>query len=74
MVAAAYDWSGFYIGANGGWGTSRKCWDSVAPTMLVGPEVAMTQTAARPVVRSVIAAERRMGVWGGSGSHLLGRP
>jgi outer membrane immunogenic protein len=22
-----YDWSGFYIGANGGWGTSRKCWD-----------------------------------------------
>src|SRR5437667_1521151 len=28
MVAAAYDWSGFYIGANGGWGTSRKCWDA----------------------------------------------
>jgi outer membrane immunogenic protein len=29
MVAAIYDWSGFYIGANGGWGTSRKCFDSV---------------------------------------------
>jgi outer membrane immunogenic protein len=28
MVAAMYDWSGFYIGANGGWGSSRKCWDS----------------------------------------------
>jgi outer membrane immunogenic protein len=27
MVAAYYDWSGFYIGANGGWGSSRKCWD-----------------------------------------------
>src|SRR5258705_12043765 len=27
MVAAIYDWSGFYIGANGGWGTSRKCWE-----------------------------------------------
>jgi len=27
-VAAVYDWSGFYIGANGGWGTSRKCWDT----------------------------------------------
>jgi outer membrane immunogenic protein len=27
MIAAIYDWSGFYIGANGGWGTSRKCWD-----------------------------------------------
>ena len=29
MVAAIYDWSGFYIGANGGWGSSRKCWDLV---------------------------------------------
>jgi outer membrane immunogenic protein len=27
MVAALYNWSGFYIGANGGWGTSDKCWD-----------------------------------------------
>src|SRR3982074_3485134 len=26
MVAAIYDWSGFYIGANGGWGSSHKCW------------------------------------------------
>ena len=22
MIAAVYDWSGFYIGANGGWGSS----------------------------------------------------
>ncbi|MET0677280.1 MAG: outer membrane beta-barrel protein [Bradyrhizobium sp.] len=29
MVAAAYDWSGFYIGANGGWGSSRTCWDAL---------------------------------------------
>jgi outer membrane immunogenic protein len=28
MIAALYDWSGFYIGANGGWGTSHKCWDN----------------------------------------------
>jgi outer membrane immunogenic protein len=28
-VALVYDWSGFYVGANGGWGSSRKCWDSV---------------------------------------------
>ena len=27
IIVAAYDWSGFYIGANGGWGTSRKSWD-----------------------------------------------
>lgn len=38
MVAAIYDWSGFYIGANGGWGSSRNSWDSVAPAALVGPE------------------------------------
>jgi len=31
MIAAVYDWSGFYIGANGGWGSSRKCWDAVGP-------------------------------------------
>jgi len=31
MIAAVYDWSGFYIGANGGWGSSRKCWDFVDP-------------------------------------------
>ncbi|MCK1394928.1 outer membrane beta-barrel protein [Bradyrhizobium sp. 1] len=36
-VAAVYDWSGFYIGANGGWGSSRNSWDSTAP-FLVGPE------------------------------------
>ena len=27
MVAAVYDWSGFYVGANGGWGSSHKCYD-----------------------------------------------
>jgi outer membrane immunogenic protein len=27
MVAAIYDWSGFYIGFNGGGGWSHKCWD-----------------------------------------------
>jgi outer membrane immunogenic protein len=27
MIAAIYDWSGFYIGANGGGASSRNCWD-----------------------------------------------
>ena len=43
MVAAIYDWSGFYIGANGGWGSSHKCWDitnfpgaTVVPTFREG--------------------------------------
>jgi outer membrane immunogenic protein len=29
MMAAVYDWTGFYIGANGGWGSSRTCWGYV---------------------------------------------
>jgi outer membrane immunogenic protein len=29
IAAAIYNWSGFYIGANGGWGSSRKCFDDV---------------------------------------------
>src|SRR5882757_2107030 len=29
MIATIYDWSGFYIGINGGGGTSHKCWDFV---------------------------------------------
>ena len=27
VVAPIYDWSGFYIGANGGGGFGQKCWD-----------------------------------------------
>ena len=30
MIAAVYDWSGFYVGVNGGWGTSRNCWTNTA--------------------------------------------
>jgi outer membrane immunogenic protein len=29
MMVAVYDWTGFYIGANGGYGTSRNCWGVV---------------------------------------------
>ncbi len=29
MVAPIYDWSGFYIGLNGGGGSAHKCWDLV---------------------------------------------
>ena len=33
-IALVYDWSGFYIGANGGWGSSHKCWDfSTTPVL-----------------------------------------
>lgn len=29
IVASIYDWTGFYIGADGGWGSSRNCWGIV---------------------------------------------
>ncbi|MGE5157285.1 MAG: outer membrane protein [Gemmatimonas sp.] len=39
-IAAVYDWTGFYIGANGGWGSSHNSWDLGANTLgaLPGPE------------------------------------
>ena len=36
MVAAIYDWSGFYIGINGGGASAHTSWDQTAP--LVGGE------------------------------------
>ena len=39
MIAALYDWSGFYVGANGGWGSSRKCWDvTTTPGVFIANE------------------------------------
>ncbi len=30
MIPALYDWSGFYTGINGGWGSSRNCYTNTA--------------------------------------------
>lgn len=55
MVAAAYDWSGFYVGANGGGAWSRKCWDAnpftidlffIPPFTVAGPEGCHTASGA----------------------------
>lgn len=37
IVAAAYDWSGFYVGANAGYGSSRKCYDDAGVSALLLP-------------------------------------
>ena len=34
VVAPIYNWTGFYIGANGGWANSHSCWDFVDVTGL----------------------------------------
>jgi outer membrane immunogenic protein len=39
VVAAAYDWSGFYMGINGGGGFSHKCWDLTTPLVVGGGAV-----------------------------------
>lgn len=31
MIATVYDWSGFYIGINGGGGSAHTTWDQLAP-------------------------------------------
>jgi outer membrane immunogenic protein len=30
MIATIYDWSGFYLGINGGWGSSRNDWSNTS--------------------------------------------
>jgi outer membrane immunogenic protein len=36
MMPYVYDWTGFYIGGNGGWGSSRNCWGNF--TNFIVPE------------------------------------
>ncbi len=31
VQAAVYDWTGFYIGGNGGWGNSHNSWNALSP-------------------------------------------
>src|SRR5438046_6669579 len=35
MIAAVYDWSGFYIGINGGGGSAHTCWDLIVPAATI---------------------------------------
>jgi outer membrane immunogenic protein len=37
MMPALYDWSGVYVGLNGGWGTANRCFDQTGPTV-IGPD------------------------------------
>jgi outer membrane immunogenic protein len=48
MVAAIYDWTGFYIGANGGYGTSRNCWGFVPVAGAVIPDGCHNQSEGHP--------------------------
>ncbi|WFU80356.1 outer membrane beta-barrel protein [Bradyrhizobium sp. CIAT3101] len=42
MVARIYDWSGFYVGIDGGGGSAHQCWDVVnAGSLIFAPPLAM---------------------------------
>src|SRR6185437_15220114 len=45
-VMAIYNWSGFYIGANGGWGQSHNCWDFVPVAGAIIPNGCSDQSGA----------------------------
>lgn len=38
MVAAIYDWSGFYLGLNAGGGSAHNCWTNTTPTIPTAAE------------------------------------
>ena len=74
IAVAMYNWTGFYVGANGGWASSHKCWD-YAGTVGVAfaanlRKVAMMQPAARSAARSATLAGRLLGVRSGSAGQL----
>ena len=59
MIATVYDWSGFYIGINGGGASAHTTWNQ--PLRWLAAKVPTTRPAARSVVRSAIAGSRRSG-------------
>lgn len=61
MIAAMYDWSGFYIGANAGYGTERKCWDFVA--VGVGTAAEGCHTADGAVVGGQVGYRWQSAAW-----------
>ena len=68
MIAAMYDWSGFYIGVNGGGAGAASAGTSSRPLGVYfagSPKAAMMQPAARSAVRLVIAGRPAPGcsVW-----------
>ena len=79
MIEPVYNWTGFYVGANGGWGTSRKCWDFSPGGVFAGPEgchdssggVAGGQLGYRWQAGTIVFGLEAQGDWAGlSGSNV----
>ena len=65
VAAAIYDWSGFYIGGNGGGGWSRNCWDLVAlpAGTLATPLAEGCHNASGATAGGQIGYRWQMGTW-----------
>jgi outer membrane immunogenic protein len=44
MIAPIYDWTGFYIGGNGGWGETRNCWGIIPVAGAVIPDGCLSRS------------------------------
>ena len=68
-----YDWTGFYIGGNGGWGQSRNCWDFVdAAGFAVAERLPRAVRGPRRRPDRLSLASQSVGVWPGSSGRLGG--
>jgi outer membrane immunogenic protein len=83
IALAMYDWSGFYVGVNGGYGSSHKCWDFVLFSGALSPEgchdatggVAGGQIGYRWQMSSLVFGIEAQGDWAnlkGSNVSLVG--
>ena len=60
VVAPVYDWSGFYIGINGGGASSHDCYT-------------ITSVAGVPVIRTRKVATTRLAAWSAVSSAIAGK-
>ena len=73
VLAPIYDWTGFYIGGNGGWGQSNSCLnfvDAFGFDFADGCALAVRRSRRRP--DRLPLAGQPMGVWPGSTGRLGG--
>jgi outer membrane immunogenic protein len=65
VPVAIYSWTGFYIGINGGWASSHKCWDFLGTTaaLLAVPVVEGCHDASGGTIGGQIGYNWQAGNW-----------
>ena len=62
-VVAVYDWSGFYVGANAGYGTTRNCWDFVSIDGIAFTDTEGCHSSSGAVAGGQFGYRWQMGSW-----------